>query len=109
MVFEHLHTLHLVGRDVLVGHSILGSHEVDTLYIELVDGFALVFNLSVGFHLQSWHFRNHVCYAAVLRLLKPCHAIGECGACALCALRLDLHFFQEKTALLERDGHVVLQ
>ena len=109
MILQHLHFLHLVGRQVLAGQRILASHQIHSLDVELVDGFALILNGPAGLHLQPRHLADDIGDGPVLRLLEATHRVGQCISAFLDAFRRDGNFFQLEASGLHPDLLAVLE
>ena len=92
MIFQYLYVLNLIGREVAACHSILVAHQVKTLDIELVDGFALIEYLSVVFYLHTRHLADDICYRAVLFLLEARNRICDGVLVLYYSVGLDLDF-----------------
>ena len=109
MILQHLHFLHLVGRQILAGQRILASHQIHPLDVKLVDGFALVLNGPAGLHLQPRHLADDIGDGPILRLLEATHRVGQCISAFLDAFRRDGNFFQLEASGLHPDLLAILE
>ena len=66
MVLQHLDRRHILMRYVFGGKAVLAPDEVAAVYIELVDGLALIGDCSVVLHLDARQAFYHIYYGVVL-------------------------------------------
>ena len=77
MMAKHLHTIHLVGREILAHHGITVACHVLAIHIKLVDVRTIIRDLSRHIDSDAWNTSDDILDGAVLLLTKSQDGISD--------------------------------
>ena len=103
MVLQYLHSRYVVGVNIVCGDSIVTLHQVESLDVEIPDGFSLIWYLSRLSHTDSRHLPQHIGYRLIVLREKGTDIIVDRVAVRIDLLRPDDDFLKLHHPLLRND------
>ena len=77
MMAKHLHTIHLVGREILAHHGITVACHILSIHVKLVDVRTIIRDLSRHIDSDAWNTSDDILDGAVLLLTKSQDGISD--------------------------------